>query len=367
MTAASPGTDSLTVTGFVPGTKSDIENVVEHVIGNHHDTILFIVTHGPQPVAEATSVGIVAVDPTGLNIVVGEPERHDVRFDFEPPIETITDLQGRLLGLLAEAREAAPEHPETSIEREMAASASLKTVVARVAAVEQLTPNLIEITVDDLDGFPILGSDEFHYLMVPGPGGDDLFDDGFEMSQLESLPAEQQPASAYYTARRRTETSVDYWVVLHSVEAGVSGWATRARPGDRLAVWGPRNSHDLLDEVDHQLLVVDETGLAAAAAIVDESPSDLRTTVVIEVVDERSRPPFPQGPNVEVVWCERGDAEPGTSGLLLAAVQGLTLEVGGLQAFGAAESREISAVRRYLRNDLGATADRVHMTGYWRR
>jgi NADPH-dependent ferric siderophore reductase len=38
-----------------------------------------------------------------------------------------------------------------------------------------------------------------------------------------------------------------------------------------------------------------------------------------------------------------------------------------LSAFGAAESRQITAVRKYLRRELGLRSDQVFMTGYWRR
>jgi NADPH-dependent ferric siderophore reductase len=44
-------------------------------------------------------------------------------------------------------------------------------------------------------------------------------------------------------------------------------------------------------------------------------------------------------------------------------------DAGGTEwwAFGGAESRQITAVRKHLRQEVGWPAERVSMTGYWRR
>ncbi|MEM9516825.1 MAG: SIP domain-containing protein, partial [Actinomycetota bacterium] len=60
-------------------------------------------------------------------------------------------------------------------------------------------------------------------------------------------------------------------------------------------------------------------------------------------------------------------AAPGTTGLLIEAVGRRALDVPGLYALGAAESREVTAVRKHLRHDVGMAPDQVAMTGYWRR
>ncbi len=77
---------------------------------------------------------------------------------------------------------------------------------------------------------------------------------------------------------------------------------------------------------------------------------------------------MPEHPNLRTVWVDRGDDAPGTVNRLLdtarAEVDAVRVVPGA--AFGAAESRQISAIRRYLRSEVGLAAAVVSMTGYWR-
>jgi NADPH-dependent ferric siderophore reductase len=63
----------------------------------------------------------------------------------------------------------------------------------------------------------------------------------------------------------------------------------------------------------------------------------------------------------------RNGRDPGTGSELVDTVVALELDGDGWWAFGGAESRQATAVRRHLRRDLGWPAERVSMTGYWRR
>jgi NADPH-dependent ferric siderophore reductase len=75
---------------------------------------------------------------------------------------------------------------------------------------------------------------------------------------------------------------------------------------------------------------------------------------------------MPGHPGLGIVWVDRGGGEPGVTNRLLAAVRDI-VEVAPDAAFGAAELRQISAVRRHLREVHGVPPDRMSMTGYWRR
>ncbi len=61
-----------------------------------------------------------------------------------------------------------------------------------------------------------------------------------------------------------------------------------------------------------------------------------------------------------------GDEPPGTSAVLLAAVQDELLDIDGLYVFGAAATKRIADVRRYLKQQLSLPAHQMHLTGYWR-
>ncbi|MEM7274237.1 MAG: SIP domain-containing protein [Actinomycetota bacterium] len=358
----------VAITGFDAEPAADIRYALEHLEGNHADSIVFIAANGPNPVAGITDATISAVDPDGMTLgVTAAGGTTDHRLPFAEPVADMEQLRGQLMGFLAAARAAAPEAEPTSIEREIAATSSLETRVVEVTEVTDVTSTIVEVTLGGLDGLPALGGDEFFYLMIPSATGPNVLTSGVTMTELFALPEDQRPHGAYYTSRRRRPEvdEIDLWIVRHG-EVGVSGWAGQATPGDRVAIWGPRRAYEPPSGTSSHLLVVDETGLAAAAAIVDGLPADHPATVIAETGDE-APPPFPTRPGIEYRWRSRNGAAPGTTGTLLAAVEASDVDVDGCYAFGAAESRAISAVRRHLRHDRGMGADQVHMTGYWRR
>ena len=140
---------------------------------------------------------------------------------------------------------------------------------------------------------------------------------------------------------------------------------TQASSGDPVALWGPRRGFRVPDDAMHVVFVADETGFAAVAAVLGGLSADCRATVVLECVDAGHRPSLPDHPGLEVIWVDRGDDPPGLRNRLLETVMSSTIAVDA--AFGAGESRQISAVRRHVRRVLGVPASRVLMTGYWRR
>jgi NADPH-dependent ferric siderophore reductase len=193
--------------------------------------------------------------------------------------------------------------------------------------------------------------------------------DGCTMAAMQQLPEERRPAGAYYTVRawRPERGELDLWFVLHASEGAVSSWAAQAGAGDRLALWGPRLGYEPPPGTTSQLLLADETGLAAVAAILAEIDQATAVRVLAETVDADHAISFPERPNVEIDWLYRGDDEPGTGNRFLDAVEKLPLEPEGLYAFGGAESRQLTAIRSYLRRELGLDREQVHLTGYWRR
>ncbi|MEM8922718.1 MAG: siderophore-interacting protein [Actinomycetota bacterium] len=362
----------LSIIGFDPTATDQIANALEHIEGNHHDSLLFAVARGGRldgDIAGAASVTVSAIDPDGLDVILTEVDAPERRLLFTEPIATVRDFQAQFRAMMAAAREGSPDHAVTSIEAEIAATAALVITVGTVSAVKRIAANLLEITIGGLDEVPVRGGDEFHYLMVARPGAVDALSPDVSMQELQALPEDQQPIGAYYTARaRRPEAGeMDVWVVLHSDDHGVSGWASSAEPGESVALWGPRRGYEPPEGTTSHLLVADETGLAAVAAIIELLPEGHEITAVLETAGPDCRPPMPEQPGLHLHWCDRNGAAPGTSGSLERTVRGLAGADGGVYAFGAAESREIKEVRRYLRYELGLPATQVHMTGYWRR
>jgi NADPH-dependent ferric siderophore reductase len=84
----------------------------------------------------------------------------------------------------------------------------------------------------------------------------------------------------------------------------------QASSGDPIYLWGPRRGFRVSDNAQHVLLVADETGYAAVAAVLEGLPTERRATGVLECIDVDHRPPMPDHPGLEVIWVDRGDDPP---------------------------------------------------------
>jgi len=193
------------------------------------------------------------------------------------------------------------------------------------------------------------------------------------------MPEDERPVGANYTVRHRRpeQGEIDIDFVLHDDPGPASGWAERARPGDPAALWGPRTTYHPPDHVDGYLLVADETGLPAAAAILEHLAGrfDGPVRVVVEVADAAEECPLgtmpglaegPGLPDLAVTWLHRGGAPTGTTTALFDAVAALDLPSGAPYVWGGGESRSMTRIRKHVRHELGLPRERVSLTGYWR-
>ncbi|MEM9749245.1 MAG: siderophore-interacting protein, partial [Actinomycetota bacterium] len=197
-------------------------------------------------------------------------------------------------------------------------------------------------------------------------------DETFTWTGYEEMADADRPIGAYYTVvRHRPQVGeIDMWFVLHDHAGPASRWAAAASPGDPVALWGPRRSAEPPSDVRRYLFVTDESGLGATASMLEQiasSDAPAPVHVIAEAIDEAHVVDLPTRDGVTVEWILRRERAPGEGTAFLDAVRALDLDPVGLYAFGAAESRQITAVRKYLRHDVGLAADHVSMTGYWRR
>jgi NADPH-dependent ferric siderophore reductase len=259
----------------------------------------------------------------------------------------------------------------------------LRTHLTRVVRAEQRTPHVRRITLGggDLATFAALPNpDQFVHLLLAPPGRSELtVDDAFTWEGFYAMSEADRPVGAYYTVRhhRPARAEIDIDVVLHGdgvsdgggVMGPASAWARSAQPGDPVALWGPRTTFTPpqgRDGTAWYLLVADETGLPATAAIVDWLPTGAVAHVLIEVPDVAEEQPLFAGPGMRVHWLHRDGAPPGTTTALVDAVRALDLPAGGGYAWGGGESRAMTAVRRYLRRERDWRREDVSLTPYWR-
>lgn len=240
--------------------------------------------------------------------------------------------------------------------------AAFPTVHGRVAAARRVTADLLEVTLAGFAGYPLTGGDEFVYTMVSYDDG------GIPTTTTLDEVLEQGPdgplRGAYYTVRRSRPAvgEIDLWVVDHGHPGSVGAWMAHARAGDPVALWGPRRGFRPPPDARHVLLVADPTGFAAVAALIDGLPADRRATAVLAGCGSTDRPPMPDHPGVRFVWTSADDGD-----RLLRTVAAHVAADRPDAAFGAAESRQVTRVRRFVRDVLGVPAERVSITGYWRR
>lgn len=348
-------------------TREQIGALLEHLNGNHTDTVLLVARH-LEP--RTTDAELESIDPVGARFAVrSDAGAATVRLEFTEPAWSASDVRQHLIAAVGAARaDADPGTPLTSLESELRSTASLPTVHGFVQRVQRLTPTLLEVTVAGLHDYPLAGGDEFVYVMVsPEPGG---ISPAYSMADFRDQAPGDLVHGAYYTVRRSRPDpgEVDLWVVEHDHPGSVAEWMRNAQHGAPIAFWGPRRGFELPAVADDVLLIADETGLAAVAALIEAATPEVHIVAVLESIGEDHRPAMPEHPNLRTLWVDRGDDALATLNRLLDAVRA-EVDTGRVvpgAAFGAAESRQISAIRRYLRSEVGLAAAVVSMTGYWR-
>ncbi len=328
---------------------------------------------------DATEVVLTGLDPLGVDAVATDASgEHAVRIEFATPLEHSEDITMALLDLVTRAREVLGDDAEaTSGDREVAALSLLRTFLTEVVAVEDVHPHLRQVTFGggDLATFEPCGPDTFLYLLLPPPGRTELgIDQSFTWEAHARMADEDKPVGGYYTLRRhRPEVAeLDVLMVLHDdhgedVPGGhASRWAARAQVGDKVALWGPRTAYDPPEGTEHWVLVADETGLPAVAVIIEQLPEGATADVLAEVAVEGERQELPERDGVSVTWLHRDGAEAGTTSLLSDAARQLPAFDRPTYVWGGGESRTMTAVRRYVRDERGLGRGDVSLVAYWR-
>lgn len=214
----------------------------------------------------------------------------------------------------------------------------------RVTGVRALADPFVRVDAEvasgalDLPGAP----DEAVVLHFPLPGGG------------------RDETGRWYTIRRISPDAraVTFDVVAHPGGIGAE-WARRAAVGDELVVSRSACWFRRPEGVAWQVLVGDATGVPAIARVVEESPPDLRTDVVVELHERDGRPPLPDGAGVRTVVADEGASR------LEEIVRGLELPDGPGYLFVVGEAAATRAVRKHLRHERRMGTRNYTVVGYW--
>ncbi|MGO3886968.1 MAG: siderophore-interacting protein [Mycetocola sp.] len=240
-----------------------------------------------------------------------------------------------------------------------------------VSATQQLTPHLVRVTLSGqgIADFVSTGIGD-EYVRVFFPHGDDRTDvslpvpEGDWWATPEGAP--EAPMRTYTIRAVRPEIAeIDIDFVVH--EAGVAGpWAAAARPGDVLGLNDPTGLYSPPAQTQWQVLVSDLTGLPAVARILRDTPSTIRTRVVLEIADKSDRLDIDHGDGVEITWVVGGNGHgPSTLGQIVRSIVDDRLPLDRGYVWVAGETVALRDVRKYLRRELALPATHYKVIGYW--
>ena len=254
-----------------------------------------------------------------------------------------------------------------------------------VTGTTRLDPHLVRVTFTGI-GLGDLGHrepDQQVKLYFPKPGQNEPRlpdpDDDFThwYQAYNAIPEAERPPMRGYTLRahRPDALKIDIDFVLHDDHPGpATRWASTARPGDTLGMFGPSVDFARRAPIDESiraadwfLLAGDETALPAIGSLLESLPAGTRATAYIEVPERAREQRFDTRGDVTVHWLRRG-AGPARHGELLGeAVRGARFPAGSVFAWLAGESGAVRALRRHLVDERGLAKHAIDFTGHWRR
>jgi NADPH-dependent ferric siderophore reductase len=224
-----------------------------------------------------------------------------------------------------------------------------------VKSTEKIAAHMLRITLTgDLGGFTSLGFDDHVKLFFP---------DG--TTNAEGAP---NMLARDFTPRRYDAAANTLEIDFAIHDAGpATRWAVQAKPGDTLALGGPRGSFVIPTAYDWHLLAGDETALPAISRRLAELPAGARAVVVVEVDGPADEIALPTKTNASVTWAHRNGAAAGESDALSKMLAKLDLPAGDYYAWVACESLIAKALRKQLIADHRANPKWMRAAGYWRR
>lgn len=181
------------------------------------------------------------------------------------------------------------------------------------------------------------------------------------------LGPELMPSTRTYTIRRFDLDRGELWIefVTHGDEGVAGPWADRAQPGDHVVLRGIGGGYAPDPSADWHLLGGDESAIPAIAAALEAMPADARGVAFIEVAGPADELELPHPAGITLTWLHRGEAEAGTSSVLVDAVRGAEWLPGRVQVFVHGERGAMKALRPYFTDERGVARAELSLSPYW--
>ncbi|SDI87822.1 NADPH-dependent ferric siderophore reductase, contains FAD-binding and SIP domains [Pseudomonas flavescens] len=239
--------------------------------------------------------------------------------------------------------------------------------VIHVVETVMLTPRLRRIVFEGADLGHFQRDDQMHCRLIFVPKGEHepvwpMVDDQGRVIWLGD-----KMHTRVYTIReldaKRGRLTIDF--ALHPAVGPATSWAMAACRGDQVGIVGPAAGG--LQAASFIVLAGDETALPGIARILEALPQDARGKALIEVQDAGECLSLTKPLGVQLQWLLRHDAMPGTTTLLLEALQRIDwpADLSDVFFWGGCEYRAFSAIHRYLRRELGLAAAQQVLYSHW--
>lgn len=223
-----------------------------------------------------------------------------------------------------------------------------------VASVENVTPYMRRVKFACADVTPFIGGDIHVRILVPPKGRQPVWP-GYRADGRVAWPeGEDELLVRVYTIRAVDAERRELWIdflqhPLSDIKTPGADFARDCQPGDRLALLGPGGGG--VPQMDHILMVGDESAIPAIARIAAEVPAGTRMQVIIEVKDASEEQPLPTVASLEIRWLHRKDYPVGAQCVLAeAAKTAITATTSEGFVWFAGEKQDVRSVRAFLKS-----------------
>lgn len=212
----------------------------------------------------------------------------------------------------------------------------------------------VTLTGDDLVGFEAQGPDDHVKLIFHPSDAESDQDRGFSR---DYTPGEYRPAVGL-SGSPKPELDIDF--VVHANAGPASAWAAEAKPGDQVAVGGPRGSKLPPSGFRRMVLLADESALPALCRWLTAVEPTTEIVAVVESEDPAILDYLPAiDSRTSVIQVGPGE------GTILAALSELPIDQ-NTYVWAGGEATTLIPIRRYLRG-LGLGREQMFVRGYWKR
>lgn len=229
-----------------------------------------------------------------------------------------------------------------------------------VQRVEQVTPRVKQIVFggDTLTGFPTPRPGA-HIKLLFGAASDGSADPKKMRSQMRTYtPRSFNPET--------NELTVEF--VLHG-DGLASTWAAQAQAGATLTVAGPGGGMDIPETLKTMVMLVDESAIPAAGAVLEALPEGCKPIIICEVEDADEQRSLSTKIQVDPTWLFRKEQSAKPGQLLEKHLPDVLASVNSMENcfwWIACEANVMRQMRSQLLNQQGVKKDRLVSRGYWK-